>query len=153
MSPPRKCLVNLTTDEVQYYEKVLITDHKLRVKECILLTSETKCVIVVRSSLDIRDRPLQDGSHWSEKRILGGRAYYTTEPPYSFLILESVKEEDVGVYRCRVDFKISPTRNSLVNLTIIGESSQGRTILLGSHERVVTLSRHDYIYKCVITNN
>ncbi|XP_054263160.1 neural cell adhesion molecule 2-like [Macrosteles quadrilineatus] len=70
-------------------------------------------------SLDIRDRQLSDGSHWSEKRILGGRAYYTTEPPYSFLILESIKESDAGVYRCRVDFKVSPTRNSLVNLTVI----------------------------------
>ncbi|KAG8305589.1 hypothetical protein J6590_067550 [Homalodisca vitripennis] len=70
-------------------------------------------------SLDIRDRPMQEGSHWSETRILGGRAYYTTEPPFSLLILEGVKEADAGVYRCRVDFKISPTRNSLVNLTVI----------------------------------
>lgn len=108
-----------------YLNELIVSLLKCILKErlTIIVSFRKQCVFVAESSLDIRDRSLQDGSHWSEKRILGGRAYYTTEPPYSFLILESVKEEDAGVYRCRVDFKISPTRNSLVNLTIIGEYS------------------------------
>ena len=35
--------------------------------------------------------------------------------------IKDVSLEDEGIYRCRVDWKSSPTVNTIVNLTLIGE--------------------------------
>ena len=40
----------------------------------------------------------------------------------SRLVLTGVTAADEGLYRCRVDFRGAPTRNSRANLTVIGES-------------------------------
>ena len=37
------------------------------------------------------------------------------------LVVEDFKEEEAGVYRCRVDFRTAQTRNTFINVSLIGE--------------------------------
>ncbi|XP_075223837.1 nephrin-like [Lycorma delicatula] len=58
-------------------------------------------------------------THWAEPSSLHDRAEFLVKETPAVLRLQNVKESDKGVYRCRVDFKKSPTRNIKVNLFII----------------------------------
>ncbi|XP_071518492.1 uncharacterized protein [Panulirus ornatus] len=67
-------------------------------------------------SIDARTRPLSRSLHWSE---LGKRAHFDLGSPEAGLVLEDVAAKDHGLYRCRVDFGISPTRNVRVKLLVV----------------------------------
>ncbi|XP_020707094.2 protein turtle homolog A-like isoform X3 [Athalia rosae] len=69
-------------------------------------------------SFDSRGSILQQATHWQDPG-LAGRAFFKHSERPAKLKLESITEKDTGLYRCRVDFKQSPTRNSKVNLTVI----------------------------------
>ncbi|RZF42823.1 hypothetical protein LSTR_LSTR003647, partial [Laodelphax striatellus] len=69
-------------------------------------------------SVDLRGRDVASGKHWADA-TLGGRGHYSVETPRSYLTLTKVQPSDAGSYKCRVDFDHSPTRNSLLNLTVI----------------------------------
>ncbi|GBN56699.1 hypothetical protein AVEN_73306-1 [Araneus ventricosus] len=69
-------------------------------------------------SLDSRRRGLYQAKHAPGQEIMG-RAFLDMSTHPTVLKLEKLKAEDEGEYRCRVDFKIARSRNSLVILEII----------------------------------
>ncbi|PNF42042.1 hypothetical protein B7P43_G11600 [Cryptotermes secundus] len=68
---------------------------------------------------DVRGKHSEVASHWRDKEILDERGYFLTVTDPATLSLNNVDERDEGEYRCRVDFRQSPTRNSKVRLTVI----------------------------------
>ncbi|XP_043229358.1 nephrin-like isoform X1 [Amphibalanus amphitrite] len=71
-------------------------------------------------SFDARQGSLSDGVQWKDNFILANRNaefLVNTSPPV--LAIDDVREADAGEYRCRVDFKLTPTKYHRVNLTVI----------------------------------
>ncbi|XP_017879884.1 hemicentin-2-like [Ceratina calcarata] len=62
-------------------------------------------------------RSIDQASLWSDPNIFGERATMKMRP--AKLEIDPLEAADAGVYRCRVDYKNSPTRNQKVNLTVI----------------------------------
>lgn len=73
----------------------------------------------VFSSFDARTTDFEKGSHWLDEKSLGSRAYFQASATPASLIINEVQDSDGGIYRCRVDYHTSPTRNSRVQLKII----------------------------------
>ncbi|KAK9301867.1 hypothetical protein QLX08_005927 [Tetragonisca angustula] len=69
-------------------------------------------------SYDARNRQFGKAKLWSASHFWGERASFKASPPAQ-LTIRDLRESDQGVYRCRVDFRNSPTRNLKVNFTVI----------------------------------
>ncbi|CAL4120519.1 unnamed protein product, partial [Meganyctiphanes norvegica] len=67
-------------------------------------------------SIDARSGPFSQSVHWSD---LGARAHFDVKSSPSGLVIDGVNRDDDGDYRCRVDFRASPTRNVRVRLHVI----------------------------------
>ncbi|KAK9707614.1 CD80-like C2-set immunoglobulin domain [Popillia japonica] len=75
-------------------------------------------------SLDARNVPLEKASHLAAAYDVGSRSYFITDhPSRARLKIKNVTPEDEGIFRCRVDFLNSPTRNFQINLTLVELSS------------------------------
>ena len=78
-------------------------------------------------SYDLRGRGPEKARHWSDDHVLGKlRAMFFMAPKkdeslLSVLKIRGIQDGDRGIYRCRVDFKGAPTRNTKANLTVIGK--------------------------------
>merc|ERR1719342_1745938 len=74
-------------------------------------------------SFDLRGRPPNAGKHWSADPTFGfgQRANFRVPAAESntALVIKDVSLMDEGVYRCRVDYRNSPTRNMKLNLTVV----------------------------------
>lgn len=64
---------------------------------------------------------MTDAIHWAVSDDLGRRTYFQVGDGHrARLKVTKVTLKDQGVFRCRVDFVDSPTRNFRVNLTLVG---------------------------------
>ena len=68
---------------------------------------------------------MREGRRSAAKHVpqssLQERAFFELRRNRSGLKFKTVWSADDGLYRCRVDFKGSPTRNSWIHLRVIGE--------------------------------
>lgn len=78
-------------------------------------------VLCFISSVDARERDFAIAEKWSDEGVFANRAYFMPERRPAQLGVDRARETDQGLYRCRVDFKVAQTRNSKVNLTVIGK--------------------------------
>lgn len=67
----------------------------------------------------MRGRQFGQARLWSSPLAFGPRAHFSSTSHPAQLKIDNVRIEDEGVYRCRVDFRNSPTRNLKINLTVI----------------------------------
>ncbi|XP_062713300.1 uncharacterized protein LOC109426972 [Aedes albopictus] len=75
-------------------------------------------------SYDTRVKHNEPPSHWRDGTILENRAKFKLQErdkSRAELVINPVLKKDAGVFRCRVDFLLSPTKNSNVNLEIVGK--------------------------------
>ncbi|XP_011160086.1 hemicentin-2 isoform X1 [Solenopsis invicta] len=76
-------------------------------------------------SLDARNGSLIGAIHWAVSDDLGRRTYFQVGDGHrAKLKVTKVTLKDQGVFRCRVDFVDSPTRNFRVNLTLVEQPSK-----------------------------
>ncbi|XP_071869170.1 motor axon guidance molcule sidestep isoform X2 [Bombus fervidus] len=88
-------------------------------------------------SLDARGKDLASAVHWAVSDDLGKRTYFQIGDGHrAKLKVTKVTFKDQGIFRCRVDFINSPTRNFRVNLTLVEEPS--RPVIYDAQGREVT---------------
>ncbi|PSN40279.1 hypothetical protein C0J52_24548 [Blattella germanica] len=70
--------------------------------------------------VDAREHEFRAAERWSDENVFANRAYFMPDKQPAELGVDNIRKDDAGIYRCRVDFKVAQTRNSKVNLTVIG---------------------------------
>lgn len=72
-------------------------------------------------TLDGRKNGLYNGArNSSDQKVFGNRATMKIDKVPAQFEIDPLINTDSGLYRCRVDYRNSPTRNQKINLTVIG---------------------------------
>ncbi|XP_046402155.1 uncharacterized protein LOC124168089 [Ischnura elegans] len=93
-------------------------------------------------SFDVRGKALSQATHWSSPTAFGSRAYFRTVSDPASLVVDDVQRVDEGVYRCRVDYRNTPTRSFRYNLTVIVPPEH--PIVFDKNGKAVTTSAGPY---------
>ena len=100
----------------------------LQVTKFLLLTFRLDCFIECKSmlfniiSVDLRARPLEQAKHWKNERLAARAQFDTSAASTAAFMLSNVTEDDDGIYRCRVDFRHTPTRHVRYQLNVVRKS-------------------------------
>ncbi|CAL4156304.1 unnamed protein product, partial [Meganyctiphanes norvegica] len=70
-------------------------------------------------SIDARGGSIHRAVHWVDNSTLQNRAYFDMAAQPNGLVIKPVLASDHAHYRCRVDFRASPSRNTRVQLLVI----------------------------------
>ncbi|XP_055525427.1 hemicentin-1 [Wyeomyia smithii] len=70
-------------------------------------------------NFDIRGRQVAQARLFSSEKYFGKRAFFRATTHPAQLLVDELKLSDEGIYRCRVDFRNSPTRNVKINFTVV----------------------------------
>lgn len=71
-------------------------------------------------SIDLRSRSLDQAKHWCDERLAQRARFVANDTSMpAALHLDNVTEKDAGIYRCRVDFRHSPTRHFRYKLIVV----------------------------------
>ncbi|XP_037078617.1 uncharacterized protein LOC119099657, partial [Pollicipes pollicipes] len=92
---------------------------------------------------DARDRGRSRGAHWTDASVDSSRVQFQPNTRPAHLRIGAVRRSDQRLYRCRVDFLHSPTRNSRVNLTVITPPGRPTILNAGGHA-IERLTRRRY---------
>ncbi|XP_037073232.1 protein turtle homolog A-like [Pollicipes pollicipes] len=85
-------------------------------------------------SYDLRNA-MEDDRRWYNSSVFGTRVDFVPGRRPAVLTLRHIGRRDQGLYKCRVDFQHSRTRNALVNLTVIVPPESA--VILDSHGAVL----------------
>lgn len=77
------------------------------------------CLVWFCSSVDLRARPLEQAKHWKNERLAARAQFDTSTASTAAFMLSNVSEDDDGIYRCRVDFRHTPTRHVRYQLNVV----------------------------------
>uniref|UniRef100_A0A1A9UND2 Ig-like domain-containing protein n=1 Tax=Glossina austeni TaxID=7395 RepID=A0A1A9UND2_GLOAU len=110
-------LTKTATDTL--YSMFIMVQSFVKLSKLFPLTS-VKAEHLRRSlKFDARGRSLHQAIPWADENIFKNKAhfYYDSNPPA--LRVKNIQTSDAGLYKCRVDFHKSPTRNWRINVTVL----------------------------------
>lgn len=79
---------------------------------------------ILNLSADARDVPLTKAGVWFDDQVLKMRAIFRGQTnDASILAISNITIGDQAIYRCRVDFRESKSRNARINLVVVGNAN------------------------------